>query len=78
LTREERDRLIEKMEETLRFDINHLYLEAAGSKLSAASSKNLIDYLRHMSEQKEVDPTELADDELDKLVQKVIDMKGKK
>jgi hypothetical protein len=78
MNRQERDRLLEKLEETLRFDITHLYQEAASGKLSAASAKNLVDYLSHLTEQKDIDPAELADDELEKLVQKVIDVKGKK
>jgi hypothetical protein len=78
MDKSERDRLLDKLEETLRFDITHLYQEAASGKLSATSAKNLVDYLSHLTEQKDVDPAELADEELEKLVQKVMDIKGKK
>jgi hypothetical protein len=80
MTREQLERLLEKVEEALRFDVNQIYQEAARGKLSATSSRDLVAYLKHLADERsrDVDPSALGDTELEKLVEKALKIKEKK
>ena len=73
------EKLLSKLNEALRMDVNNVYLEASQGKLSASSARDLVAYLEFLKEESEqIDPAKLSDDELEKLVNKIVDLKGKK
>ncbi len=75
----ELDKLIEKTYEALRRDVNHILAASAGSKLDAASARDLVNYYKLLSDikrQQEKDDSGLAklsDEELEKRIKALLE-----
>lgn len=76
--------LLEKAREAMRRDINHIFVEVAGRKLAPASARDLVAYVKLLSEvvEEESEDTKdlekLPDSELKELAKKLIDDKTNK
>lgn len=76
--------LLEKAREAMRRDINHIFVEVAGKKLAPASARDLVAYVKLLSEvvEEESEDTKdlekLPDSELKELAKKLIDDKTNK